>query len=43
MSKSKSRYILSLFKELPVLDEDEDETTELPKLECLDILPRLEE
>lgn len=32
--------ILSLFLELPVLDEDED--LELPSMECLDILPKLE-
>jgi|FaiFalFF_MnMetaG_3_1042247.scaffolds.fasta_scaffold01738_12 hypothetical protein len=32
--------LLSLF-ELPVLDEDDDK--ELPSLECLDILPKLED
>jgi|GEM_PF-2111907 len=33
--------LLSLFKELPVLDEDSDK--ELPALACLDILPKLDE
>lgn len=36
------KQILSTFKELPSLDEDE-EHTELPELSCLDILPQLED